>query len=62
VLRFPKLIAVSIPGPVLFNIFISDIESGIECTLSKFVDDTKPSGVVNTLEQRDTIQGGSQQA
>ncbi|GAB0183856.1 mitochondrial enolase superfamily member 1 [Grus japonensis] len=28
----------------------------LECTLSKFVDDTKPSGVVGTLERRHTIQ------
>ena len=32
---------------MLFNIFISDIISGIECTLSKFVVDTKLCGVVN---------------
>ncbi|GAB0204542.1 hypothetical protein GRJ2_002919800 [Grus japonensis] len=32
------------------------MEGGIECTLSKFADDTKPCGVVNTLEGRDAIQ------
>ncbi|GAB0190312.1 cAMP-dependent protein kinase inhibitor alpha [Grus japonensis] len=32
------------------------MDSGIECTLSKFADDTKPCGVVNTLEGWDAIQ------
>ncbi|PKU31761.1 rna-directed dna polymerase from mobile element jockey-like [Limosa lapponica baueri] len=33
-----------------------DSKGGIECTLSKFADGTKLSGVVHTLEERDTIQ------
>ncbi|GAB0184802.1 mitochondrial enolase superfamily member 1 [Grus japonensis] len=42
--------------PTLFNIFVGDMGSGIECTLSKFADDTKLCGAADMLEGRDAIQ------
>ena len=46
----------SVLGPALFNIFVGSMDSGIECTLSKFADNAKLRGAVDMLEGRDAIQ------
>ena len=47
----------SILHPVLFNVFIKDLDDGAECTHSTFTDDTKPGGVADTPEGHVAIQG-----
>ena len=46
----------SVLGPVLFLIFIDDLDEDLACSVLKFADDTKVFGVVNGIEDRNRLQ------
>lgn len=46
----------SILGSVFFGVFSSDLDTGVEYTLSKFADNTKLGAAIDSLEDRETLQ------
>lgn len=46
----------SVLQSVLFSVFINDLDRGIKCTISKFVNDTKLRRAVDSLEGKDVLQ------
>ena len=46
----------SVLGPILFNLFINDLEDGVNCSISVFADDPKLSRAITSLQDMETLQ------
>ena len=46
----------SVLGPVLFLIYVNDLDDGLTCKVSKFADDTKISSKVITTQEKEALQ------
>ena len=46
----------SVLGPLLFNIFINDLDEEIEFTIRNFADDTKVGTSIDLLKGKKTVQ------
>lgn len=58
--RVPKVVTNDVPlglflGPVLFNIFINNLDAGFGSTISKFAEDTKMGDVICFLERQKAL-------
>lgn len=51
----------SILGPALFNRFISDLDAGVECIVSKFVGDITLGGAADCYEGQEAFQRDANQ-
>jgi len=47
---------VLIRGPVLLDIFINDLDTGVECILRNFAYDTKPGGTFDSMQAQEVLQ------
>ncbi|KAJ7409346.1 rna-directed dna polymerase from mobile element jockey-like [Willisornis vidua] len=56
----PEVVVVVVEAPVLvpvlFNIFVVDVDGGTECTFRKFAKNNKSCGTVNTPEGKNAVQ------
>ena len=46
----------SVLGPVLFLIYVNDLDDGLMCKVSKFADDTKITSKVTTSQEKEALQ------